>query len=290
MVSGSLMLDESKKITVKNILFKYVRNIGILLVIWSVIYTCVDNILFPVYYGQSIDVSSVISQFVLGRTHLWYLYMLIGLYLITPFLRMFVNKEHKDLVLLFIVISLIVQFSVPILNELTAFSDKFEILIQFIKKFEAYFFSGYTAYYLAGWYLTHIDISKFREKTIRIMCLPAIILIIVYVQTSGDYIYGYMNTNLIIFIYAVGAFMFLYSIPVGKLKKQTQNIIVHLSQLSFGVYIAHILVIMVLDRIIPKLYFAPLDICISEIGTIVISFFGCYIASKIPGICKLVRM
>jgi len=93
MVSGSLMLDESKKITVKNILFKYVRNIGILLVIWSVIYTYVDNILFPVYYGQSIDVSSVISQFVLGRTHLWYLYMLIGLYLITPFLRMFVNKD-----------------------------------------------------------------------------------------------------------------------------------------------------------------------------------------------------
>lgn len=290
MVSGSLMLDKERNITVKKILFKYVKNIALLLIFWSLLYTIAFNIILPIYYGNKINIETVISGFVLGHSHLWYLYMIIGLYLITPFLRLFVNEEHKSLVLLFIVISLAVQFTIPVLNGLAMIRSEFTLLIKLINKFELHFFFGYTTYYLTGWYLTHINIGNKMKKAMSLLWLPAIIITIIYVQNTGDYNNGYANTNIFIFIYAVGVFVLLYNFSETLLRDRIQNIIIHLSKLSFGVYIVHQLVLKIETMVFSYCSFPFLYIVCMLISTAVISFIGCYITSKIPGIRKLIRM
>ena len=289
MTSGALLLDKNKDITINQIFSKYVKNIALLLVFWSAVYSIIFNILIPSYYGDAISIKKVVSAFILGHSHLWYLYMLIGLYLITPFLRMFVTYERKNLVLLFISISLISQFTIPVLNELADIRSEFTILVELLNKFELHFFSGYVTYYLTGWYITHIKISDKLKKVINIFWVPALIITIFYVQFTGEYSNAYSNTNIFIFIYSIGAFNVLYSIPCNLLSDKFKNKIIFLSKLSFGVYLSHQIVLRMLI-IVPYKGMPFLYILLLIIGTFVITFLGCFIASKIPVIKRLIRM
>ena len=90
---------------------------------------------------------------------MWYLYMAVGLYLITPFLRCVAVKENAGLVRLFLGISLAAQFTVPLTQALTAVWEPLESWDNLLGKFRLQFFCGFTAYYLAGWYLTHVGLS-----------------------------------------------------------------------------------------------------------------------------------
>lgn len=118
MISGSLMLDEEKNITIKSLLSKNIKNIVYLLIFWSVIYCSIYEVIFPLIKGEALNFPSIIVSLENGHFHMWYLYMMIGLYLITPFLREFVKKENKQLVLLFIAAALATQFTLPVLNVL----------------------------------------------------------------------------------------------------------------------------------------------------------------------------
>lgn len=89
-----------------------------------------------------------------------YLYMLIGLYLATPFFRAFVKKENKNLILFFLLLALVSQFTRPIIDILSFRVTIFKEVSEFIDKFYLQFFGGFAAYYPAGWYIVHIGISK----------------------------------------------------------------------------------------------------------------------------------
>ena len=81
MISGSLFLDENKKVTLKGILSKNVKSLAVITLIWSVIYATAYNVIFPLSNGQSIQTKDTLLAVLNGHYHMWYLYMLIGLYL-----------------------------------------------------------------------------------------------------------------------------------------------------------------------------------------------------------------
>lgn len=110
MISGSLFLDENKEITLKSIIAKNVKSLVIITIVWAIIYSGVYNIIFPLILGGTVSIKNIIVGIVNGHYHMWYLYMIIGLYVITPFLKKFSCKENKKLVLFFIIISFVVHF------------------------------------------------------------------------------------------------------------------------------------------------------------------------------------
>ena len=82
-ISGYFMLNENKELSILKIKSKILK-LFMILGFWSLFYALVYHF------------KNFLNAFIYGHYHLWFLYMLIGLYLITPILRLFVKKEKPQ--------------------------------------------------------------------------------------------------------------------------------------------------------------------------------------------------
>lgn len=286
MISGSLFLNENREFTIKNILTKYIVNIVVTTVIWAVIYSLVYNIALPLMAGDAIDSGNIVKDILNGHHHMWYLYVIIGIYMIIPFLKKFVSPENKSLVLFFIVISSLAQFFTPVITMLCG-AEKGYFAKTWLDNFHLDFFCGYVTYFLAGWYIVHVKIEKkWAKNTIYILGAISLLAIILTVYFTGDYNNGYNNLNIFVFLYSISVFLALNNIKF-KVKEKLVNL---LSKLTFGCYITHIMVLTAFNWIIPYNGNCILYLLSSFIVVAVVSFSTSWILSKIPLVKKLVKM
>ena len=139
------MLNEDKQISDKKI-FKSAGNLWLLLVIWSLIYAVAYYAALPAVMGSPVQFAELRYTAIYGNYHLWYLFMIIGLYLMTPIMRLFVKRENAKYILWYIVAATAVQFvlcAAPAVEE-------------YMAEFRWGFVSRYAVYYFAGWYITQI--------------------------------------------------------------------------------------------------------------------------------------
>ena len=85
MISGALFLGRDT--TIRTILKKNVLRMAGVFVFWSGCYALISLI-----FRRS-PLFDVFSQFITGHYHLWFLYMIVGLYLLIPLLRPIVQNE-----------------------------------------------------------------------------------------------------------------------------------------------------------------------------------------------------
>ena len=84
MISGSLFL--SREITIKELYRKYIFRIAAAFVFWSAVYAVRS-------YLKEGSLFSAWDLFVAGNYHLWFLPMIIGLYMIVPFMKVIAESE-----------------------------------------------------------------------------------------------------------------------------------------------------------------------------------------------------
>lgn len=93
MFTGIFMLSDKKKYTYKEFIKKRVLNLLIPFFIVSIIYYIYES------YKNNMQFSILkfISLFTTNgiKYHLWYMYSIISIYLIIPFLKIFINKANK---------------------------------------------------------------------------------------------------------------------------------------------------------------------------------------------------
>ena len=115
MLTGALLLDEKREKPARTFYRKNLLSICLLLVFWLVFYATWRQVIMPLIQGKTIDMQ-LFWDYLLrlnGRwKHLWYLFMLVGAYILLPVLRLFVKKENKDYILGLIILSVVVQFGV----------------------------------------------------------------------------------------------------------------------------------------------------------------------------------
>ena len=104
MLSGAFLLRPGKEVGMKELFFKRLARLCIPLLCWSIIYVA-----YNYYTGQAQgDEEDPVKKFNLPDTlytfykgpvifHLWYLYMLIGIYLLYPFLNMRCIISHRGI-------------------------------------------------------------------------------------------------------------------------------------------------------------------------------------------------
>lgn len=292
MVSGALMLDEQKKLTTKRILTKNVTNIVLLFVFWSVVYAVFSLILLPSYYGiyNGFDFTAFYQRIITGEYHMWYLYMIVGMYLITPILRAFVKKENKHIVAYFLCIAVLIQFIRPILN---VFSFRYFDLAMLHKAFDSlqlYFISGYVVYYLLGWYLVNVGLTRRLRIALYIAggcSLPLIIVLTHFFQDK--YYYLYTELNVLVLLYSAALFDLIVQFYKGGPRRN--RFIQTLSGLAFGVYIIHIIMLEVFNMILPEgtIPVLPIYMLVKWVTVSVASFGVTYLLSKIPYVKKIIR-
>lgn len=228
------------------------------------------------------DIRIVLHQLKYGAYyHLWYVYMLIGLYLIIPAISRFVrNATEKEVQYFLVVWFIVIAFSQPYLS-------------RFMPQVDVRYFTGYIGYLVLGHYLTFKELPQHGLKTplviFYLVCLAGIIL--------GTYFLTAATGNISTIMYEpLGPFVILYSAAVFLLARITffklPASLVKLRNLiggfSLGIYLCHALFLTLLDNwgISYKLCNPFISIPVTALVCFVLSFILIFILSKIPVIGK----
>lgn len=231
MVSGTLFMSKDRNIV------PHIVNVVIHLLAWSFIYAIYDS-------RENLTITNILGSALNGHYHLWFLNMIIGIYLIYPFLKTWVDKQR--LILYFIILWLVFVNIGYLTSILPVYS--------MIDKIQMNFVMGYTAFFLLGYYLDRFVPEHSMSKVV--LCVE---IILGYAITTlgttflsldrGEFsamLYGYFTPNIILF--SIGVFLAIKEMNSKLSNYKVSKIITEFSRDSFGIYLVHDFLIMFLAR------------------------------------------
>ncbi len=269
MISGALLLNKQEDSLVfyrkrmTRILWPFLFWVALYLMYYFYRYTNFE--VLPAQRVLEISIDKILHG---PSAHLWFLYMILGVYLAIPFVRILVqHASHRDL---HILLGLWAA-SLLIMDKSYA---------SYMPKIDLTFFSGYLGYTLLGYIL-----SK-RERKVSTTVLIISILLLIFFNTVGTWyysayinkfspaFYGYLGLNNAVLASLV--FLLCKRLFVSTALTCLQTLDNH----SFGIYLVHIIVLNYVHPLVnlPTLYKIPIATLITFIG----SFVATYLIRKIP--------
>ena len=246
MISGALFLSGTQSIG--QILRKNVLRIITAFLFWSALYAVYGI----VFYGYSLRTAAL--QLINGHYHMWFLYMIVGLYLIVPLLRPIAQSEK--LTRYFLLLALFFNFLLPLVSSvfwLTSWEyyNGFQTLTGMLYY---HFTLGFTFYFVLGYYLSRSDIpARLLRWSYRLGVLGLILtasLTSLASRSKGTatvLFYNYDTVNVLMM--CLGLFLFARSyLNLPTLGEKGHARIRALSRWSFGAYLVHPMVIEALDQ------------------------------------------
>lgn len=293
MISGMLLLNPKKQESISVFMKKRASKILIPFVFWVVFYTLWK-------LRRSLGDFSVVSEArnIIGGDvyfHLWYLYMIVGLYLITPVIRVVITHAQQRLIEYYLIIWFITSSLFPMASHFLDLNVGLKLEV----------FTGYLGYFILGYYLHNIQIS---DKAKKWMYLAGFIGLIVtflgtYLGTEAKgafdaYFFEYKSPNT--FFVSVALFIWVKNIDWDKhfSKDGTfMRVVAALSATSFGIYLIHPFVMSLLGTELKNLvgfkinyaFIHPIiGVPVSIVAILLLSFLMVWIMRRIPIIKKLV--
>ena len=288
MISGMFMLDEKKNITIKIVFKNYLFHIVITFVFWSIIYSLFWGLYKYISNGYILNndiLLNVTKQLIIGRGHMWFLWMLGILYVLTPLLKPICTEKK----ITFYYIKLWTIFGILLYSMQNSF--KIQIISIFTNLMNNYFVLGYVGYYILGYYLNRYPPLKNNRNIIYIFGAIGLFITIigskVISQSQGiakTYFYDYLTPNVLATSLAI---FVLFKNIESKVyfSKAISKIITKLSRLSYGAYLVHLLVMLTLEKItsVNTLSFnAVFSVPLITTCVFIISYIIVFLISKIP--------
>lgn len=267
MISGALFLDPEKSITVKKMYTKYIFRIVLGIIIWGIIYhyvriTMEQKDLRLSYLGKSILAVITNDPF----SHLWYLYMILGLYIIQPVLFQFIRSSSQKNVLLLICVLFLFTSLLPTIEILC------DINIYNITVFSIT--GPYVLYFLLGHLLSKCNFMR-HQTIVLISCIT--ILFYILLSFCGKEEFFAYNSPFVVLV-ACSIFYLAKTIDVKLLLADKVD------KLCYGVYICHGFSFQFWYRIL-KITPLKMNWLISIFGgfffTVIITFLMVYLMRKI---------
>lgn len=285
MISGALFLGESRGKSICKMYKKYIFRIAILIIVWSVAFF-VLRLLKGNF--ESISFKTIMIELLNGYYHLWYLWMIIGLYAITPILSKII--EDDNICRYFLLLCIVVCW-IPGMLEVAPQIGKIVNEV-FQEKMFVFLPLGYTGYYVLGYYLYNNTI-KHRKifTTLGIVgMIYAVLGGILYGRHTGVASQATFN-NLTLNIVCYSALIFvIFKEKIGSIQftKKTRNIVYKLADATLGIYLVHVVFVQIFsDYIIKKLnYRYPIISILNTFLIFFISYITTVIIKKIPCIGK----
>lgn len=228
MISGALMFRK-EEINIKSFLINRFNRIVVPVIIWGYAYSFT--------YNRGMTLIDHTKNVLLGNGfyHLWFLYSIIGLYLITPIIHKFIKSSSKNEIEYFILVGTICNLIIPIVNKY------FQIDLGSVLNLN--YVAGYLVYFVLGYYLMVYDIKLIntRKKCIIIYLLSTIVMMLSTLTSS--FIEGTYNISFISYSWIL---VMIQSVSVFCLFKNIEfrdNRVSKLSSLFMGIYILHIFIL-----------------------------------------------
>lgn len=289
MISGVFFLDPARDYTLKKLFRKNISRIIKAYLFWSACYSILTN-LFTQKASHMQMIHDITRDFIFGHFHLWFLFTLVGLYLIVPFLRKIC--EEKYLMQYFLILSFVFCFIVNLLKPIPVLGDG---LIHLLGKTNLYFVLGYSGCFILGYYLNHYELTKKGKRIVYllgIVSVVATILVASFLSLSKgepvDFLYEYLLPNT---CFTSAALFLFFKEKISKIQvsANARKQIYFLSKLSFGMYLVHDFVNIIFEKILKftTLMFQPiLSVPVISILVFLISFFIIYGMDKVPFFSK----
>lgn len=240
MLSGALFLNPDKEISIQSIYRKYILRIALAFVFWSILYTIVNYCTYP----RELDAFHCIADFCISvllkpNYHLWYVYLIVGLYMITPVLRQVICTCSDQLLDYWLVLMYFFGIVIPVLRDV-GFIEGF--IGRALDSMHMDFLAGYVFYYVVGYCISSRKIS--HDKIIYafgIIGYVATVLGTIYMSHRAGYtvtVYDYLYPNTAAIALAVFTF-FSKVCSQWRFSRNTGRTLRAVSSSMFGVYLIH---------------------------------------------------
>lgn len=251
MISGALFLDPKREITFNKLYSKNISRILFILILWSVFYASISF-----FYGEHKgDIIRLFVNIVLGHFHLWFLYMLLGLYMLVPLLRP-ICKDIK-LVKYFLILSFLFTFlpttvikvltGINLITSSAIISRILQAIDIFFKdKMYFYFTLGYVSYFILGLYINQINLKSWQRKVIYGLGFLGVLFTIFfssYINLRSNILFSgiYSSLTLNILFEVLAVFVFI-KYNINYIPVKIMNAFTYLSKYILGIYLIHPLI------------------------------------------------
>lgn len=294
MVSGALFLDEKRKLDLRRLYSKNIFRIITCFIFWSVLYAMIS-------WLRGMKAKEVILSVIRGNYHMWFLFMIVGLYILVPLLRKI--TESKKLMEYFLILVLVFTFIIPRglqffgVLELPHTVDLIKAIQTAYSKVHFHFTLGFVGYFVAGYYFRKYEISKRIENLIYVLgivgFLSTIFLSSWYSLREGQQsTMFYSEFSITVMLEALAVFTFAKcKLSKIAISEKIEKRIHYLAQYGFGIYLVHVAILdsLRLDFQIHALTYNPLFMVpLLTLGVWLISLVISFILNHIPIIKKYI--
>ena len=247
MMSGALLLGRCEKIEK---CLKRAGKFAVVLGVWTLLY-----VLFNTFYTkQGCDVLHLLKK--PAEAHLWYLYALIPIYIILPFLQVLCKHMGKELEMAFVRIGFI-WFVVSYVLSYFKQSFYYDLPIFGDKSYIFYMFCGY----LISKYKDEI---RFKQKTLLAVYMMGCILIVIAAVTGASITGAHFDRffeygSPIVMINSICVFTYIMRMGGGsiQLSDKVKTWVDTCCGCSFGIYLIHVMFLDMYKIHIPAAQFSP---------------------------------
>ena len=288
MISGALLLNRDEPLI--DFFIKRFSKLGVPFVFWSLFYLywrCIVN-------GQSCSLMIVYQLlFVDGSSyHLWFLYALVGVYLITPLLRILVFSGNKQALWYFVALWMFFEPGITLLDKVWGL--QIGVNVPMVTGFAGFFILGYLLRETR--FPSWVVILSFVVWGLSVLVtVLGTYFMTIYADKFVGFFYEYLSINVI--LASVSAYILLKQLAEYEFKYNVVviNSVKKIADTSFGIYLVHILILDIMLNHIPLLHLRAI---ITEnpawgilmVSTIIftISFYIVSFVKKIPVINRVV--
>ena len=235
MISGYLLLDKTEEAIV--FFKKRILNILPLFLVFNIIY---------IYFGK-IPIMPVLKGKTLSASHFWYIYMILGLYLLTPWLQKVLKYAEKET--LFVVF---LWFLCNILNPYLRYFNLAEI------PFSNFPLTGFIGYYILGYFVKKYDNKLKRTSFILIIVIYALGFLLSFLSTkyvlavTGKRVSDFFDKNSLgTFIMTLSFFVFWCKFNFSK----RDRIIKIVADSTYFAFLVHLIVLHLIIKISDEMIF-----------------------------------
>lgn len=237
MISGMLLLD--REIPFRDILCKYIRRMLLVILFFGGAFVFMEEF----FAARRISLPlllRVLRRIWLGDlwAHMWYVYLMIALYLLTPLLRKWVRyADRKEQMYLLAVLYLLTVLK-PELKGLLGLNTVFYVPVD----------TGFVFVFLLGYYLHRFELPRKGKQVLYVAAAGAFAgIFLLSVRDVHSYLVAYDSTLCI--LVAAGVFCFFQGRPITR-RIPLANWITALGECSFGIYILHQFFINVIFKVL----------------------------------------
>ncbi len=265
MVSGALLLDPAKEITIQKIFQKYILRVVIALLAFSLL--------------------SGFAEFFEGTSwsHLWYLYLMVGLYLLLPFYKK-ITAHSSDTELRYLLCVYAVFLSVLPVLKLWNVKTGFYICTSTIYPF--YFFCGYALH--RGVFRINRGIAL-AFAVVGTAAVTGFTMLSVIGGVDGiGMLYNY--SSIFVLLQSVGLFALLDREPAGEKLGMGKKLVLEVDSCSFGIYLIHMIFVRGVYKHTGIHPYGPGSVLILAglvLGILLVSYVVTWVLKKIPGVRKI---